>query len=102
MLFRSIEEIRKCITMTLLMLDNIRIKDHILDDPKYDYLFTVERVNRLALEGTPFRDAYKQVGLEVKNGTFKKDENCSPLLHTHEGLSKVHPNLPRNSHRLSK
>ena len=71
--------------MTLLMLDNIRINDHILDDPKYDYLFTVERVNRLALEGTPFRDAYKQVGLEVKNGTFKKDENCSPLLHTHEG-----------------
>lgn len=83
--FPAIEEIRKCITMTLLMLDNIRINDHILDDPKYDYLFTVERVNRLALEGTPFRDAYKQVGLEVKNGTFKKDENCSPLLHTHEG-----------------
>lgn len=83
--FPAIEEIRKCITMTILMLDNIRINDHILDDPKYDYLFTVERVNRLALEGTPFRDAYKQVGLEVKNGTFKKDENCSPLLHTHEG-----------------
>lgn len=83
--FPAIEEIRKCITMTLLMLGNIRINDHILDDPKYDYLFTVERVNRLALEGTPFRDAYKQVGLEVKNGTFKKDENCSPLLHTHEG-----------------
>jgi len=83
--FPAIEEIRKCITMTLLMLDNIRINHNILDDPKYDYLFTVERVNRLALEGVPFRDAYKQVGLEVKNGTFKKDENCSPLLHTHEG-----------------
>lgn len=83
--FPAIEDIRKCIAMALLMLDNIRINPNILEDPKYDYLFTVERVNRLALEGVPFRDAYKQVGLEVKDGTFKKDENLSPLLHTHEG-----------------
>ena len=83
--FPAIEDIRKCIAMALLMLDNIRINPNILEDPKYDYLFTVERVNRLALEGVPFRDAYKQVGLEVKDGTFKKDENLSPLLHIHEG-----------------
>lgn len=83
--FPAIEDIRKCIAMALLMLDNIRINPNILEDPKYDYLFTVERVNRLALEGVPFRDAYKKVGLEVKDGTFKKDENLSPLLHTHEG-----------------
>ena len=83
--FPAIEDIRKCIAMALLMLDNIRINPNILEDPKYDYLFTVERVNRLALEGVPFRDAYKQVGLDVKDGTFKKDENLSPLLHTHEG-----------------
>ena len=83
--FPAIEEIRKCISMTLLMLDNIRINENILDDKKYDYLFTVERVNRLALDGVPFRDAYKQVGLEVKEGTFRKDENLSPLHHTHEG-----------------
>ncbi len=83
--FPAIEDIRKCIAMALLMLDNIRINPNILEDPKYDYLFTVERVNRLTLEGVPFRDAYKQVGLEVKDGTFKKDENLSPLLHTHEG-----------------
>lgn len=83
--FPAIEELGKCISMTLLMLDNIRINGDILQDPKYDYLFTVERVNRLALDGIPFRDAYKQVGLEVKNGTFKKDESLSPFLHTHEG-----------------
>lgn len=101
--FPAIEEIRKCITMALLMLDNIRINHNILDDPKYDYLFTVERVNRLALEGVPFRDAYKQVGLEVKDGTFKKDENLSPLLHTHEGsvgnlsTEKINNKMKNNS-----
>lgn len=83
--FPAIDELRKCISMAMLMLENIRINGNILEDPKYDYLFTVERVNRLALEGVPFRDAYKQVGLEVKDGTFKKDENLSPLHHTHEG-----------------
>lgn len=83
--FPAIEELGKCISMTLLMLDNIKINGEILQDPKYDYLFTVERVNRLALDGLPFRDAYKQVGLEVKDGTFKKDDSLSPLLHTHEG-----------------
>lgn len=83
--FPAVEELRRCISMTMLMLDNIRINENILQDPKYDYLFTVERVNRLALDGLPFRDAYKQVGLEVKDGTFKKDDSLSPLLHTHEG-----------------
>ena len=67
------------------MIEKIKINENILDDPKYDLIFSVEEVNRLTLEGTPFRDAYKQVGLEVKDGTFKKDENLSPLLHTHEG-----------------
>ena len=101
--FPAIEDIRKCIAMALLMLDNIRINHNILDDPKYDYLFTVERVNRLALEGVPFRDAYKQVGLEVKDGTFKKDENLSPLLHTHEGsvgnlsTEKINNKMKNNS-----
>lgn len=83
--FPAIEEIQKCINMSLLMLENIKVNRDILSDPKYDYLFTVERVNRLALEGIPFRDAYKQVGLEVKNGTFVKDSDWSPSLHTHEG-----------------
>lgn len=84
-IFPAIEEIRKCISMSLLMLNNIRVNENILEDSKYDYLFTVEKVNRLVLDGTPFRDAYKQVGIEVKEGLFQKDESCSPLLHTHEG-----------------
>lgn len=101
--FPAIEELRKCISMTLLMLENIRVNKDILSDPKYDYLFTVEKVNRLALSGIPFRDAYKQVGMEVRNGTFTKDENCSPLLHTHEGsignlsTKKIKQKMDKNS-----
>jgi argininosuccinate lyase len=68
--------------MSRLMLENIRIKEDILKDEKYQYLFSVEVVNRLVLEGTPFREAYKQVGHDIENGVFKPDTN---IQHTHEG-----------------
>ena len=60
----------------------ITVNDHILDDKRYDPIFSVEEVNRLTLEGTPFRDAYKQVGLRIEAGDFTPDKN---LHHTHEG-----------------
>ena len=60
----------KCLYMAYYMLQHIRINESILDAPIYDYLFTVEEVNRRTLEGMPFRDAYKSVGIEVNEGRF--------------------------------
>ena len=68
--------------MTTFMLQNITVNTKILSDPKYAYLFSVEEVNRLVLSGTPFRDAYKQVGLAIEKGDFNPDKQLS---HTHEG-----------------
>lgn len=81
-LFPAFTTLRNCLQMSRLMLENIRIKEDILKDEKYQYLFSVEVVNRLVLEGTPFREAYKQVGHDIENGTFKPDTN---IQHTHEG-----------------
>ena len=64
------------------MLENLSVKEDILNDPKYDYLFSVEVVNDLVLHGTPFREAYKKVGLDIENGTFKAPHTVH---HTHEG-----------------
>jgi argininosuccinate lyase len=58
------------------------VNEHILDDPKYDYLFTVEDVNRLALNGMPFRDAYRTIGMQVQNGEYHASRSVH---HTHEG-----------------
>lgn len=81
-LFPAFTTLRNCLQMSRLMLENIRIKEDILKDEKYQYLFSVEVVNRLVLEGTPFREAYKQVGHDIENGVFKPDTN---IQHTHEG-----------------
>ena len=81
-LFPALELMHKCLYMTGYMLDSIRVNGHILDSPLYDYLFTVEEVNRRVLAGTPFRDAYKTVGQEVNAGTFKADRKVS---HSHIG-----------------
>lgn len=75
-------EIKECLKMTQMMLEHIKVNEHILDDPRYDYLFSVEEVNRLVLEGMPFRDAYKQVGKSIADGTYQHPEN---IHHTHEG-----------------
>ena len=81
-MFPAIEEIKSCLTMCDMMLQHIRINQDILSDPKYDYLFTVEDVNRLALQGVPFREAYRQVGIQVQNHTYKPTREVH---HTHEG-----------------
>jgi argininosuccinate lyase len=64
------------------MLDHIKVREDILSDSGYDAIFSVEEVNRLALDGMPFRDAYRKVGAEIENGNFKPDHN---IHHTHEG-----------------
>jgi argininosuccinate lyase len=68
--------------MAQLMLANIKIKQDILEDNKYRFLFSVESVNQLVLSGVPFRDAYKKVGQEIEAGTYQPS---SILTHTHEG-----------------
>ncbi len=81
-LFPVIELLHKCLQMTVYMLQNIKVNEHILDSGLYDHLFTVEEVNRRTLAGTPFRDAYKAVGIEVNEGRFKADKTVN---HTHIG-----------------
>lgn len=80
--FPAVEELLSCLDMADFMLQHIIVKDNILDDSKYDYLFTVEDVNRLVLGGMPFRDAYKTVGMQVQRGEYKPHKG---VCHTHEG-----------------
>ena len=75
-------ELKDCIRMVTLMMHEIEINQTIMEDAKYSLLFSVEEVNRRVLSGVPFRDAYKQVGLEIEAGTFNVDKTVQ---HTHEG-----------------
>ncbi len=81
-LFPAFQTLKSCIEMAGLMLSNIEIKKDILMDEKYQYLFSVEEVNKLVSKGMPFRDAYKKVGLDIEAGKFSYDTN---IKHTHEG-----------------
>ncbi len=83
-LFPAIETLKSCLQMTRLMLSEVRVKENILQDEKYKYLFTVEAVNELVNKGIPFREAYKQVGNQVDKGNFQFDSSKG-LSHTHEG-----------------
>ncbi|RXQ95956.1 argininosuccinate lyase [Ancylomarina salipaludis] len=78
----AFDQLISCLEMTQIMLSNVKVNKHLLDDEKYQYLFTVEMVNELVLKGVPFRDAYKQVGALVESGDFKFDGH---LNHQHEG-----------------
>lgn len=81
-IFPAIESAKTCLSMLCFALPQMQPKANILDDDKYKYLYSVEVVNKLALEGVPFRDAYKQVGYAIENGTFNPERT---LNHTHEG-----------------
>jgi len=81
-LFPAITSLNECLEIATFMFQNITIKDDILKDKKYNYLFSVEVVNELALQGVPFREAYKIVGEQIENGTFAPS---SQIHHTHEG-----------------
>jgi len=81
-LFPAFESLNECLTMCNHMLENVIIKNNIIDDVKYDYLFSVEVVNNEVLKGVPFREAYKNIGISIENGSFKPLREVS---HTHEG-----------------
>jgi len=82
-LFPAIQDVKACLQMMRLMLSHMQVKQDILKDEKYKYLFTVEAMNELVNAGTTYRDAYKQVGNAVESGTFSYD--YQQLSHTHEG-----------------
>lgn len=81
-LFPAIETLQSCLEITAFMLEHIRVKDNILDDNKYNDLFSVEAVNAEVLKGLPFRDAYQKIGKQIENKTFVADRNVQ---HTHAG-----------------
>lgn len=78
----TFEELNDCLDMVAMMMENVTINDHILNDKRYDLIFSVETVNKMTLDGVPFRDAYKQVGLNIEAGNFNPDKTIN---HTHEG-----------------
>ncbi len=81
-LFPGIQMMKQCLDIASFALDQIQVTSDVINDSRYDYLFTVERVNELVLSGVAFRDAYKIVGEEVENGTYKPNRN---IKHTHLG-----------------
>jgi argininosuccinate lyase len=83
-LFPALEELKACLQLTRLMLSNVEVRDTILEDEKYTYLFSVEAVNELVNKGISFREAYRQIGNQIENGKFNFDFTKG-LHHTHEG-----------------
>lgn len=81
-LFPAFRSLNECLEITTFMLEHIEIKKNILDDPKYDYLFSVEVVNEEVLKGVPFREAYRNIGLAIEEGSFSPQKAVN---HTHEG-----------------
>jgi argininosuccinate lyase len=81
-LFPAIQNLKDCLRMAHLMLSNIEVKENILSDEKYKYLFSVEEVNKLVLGGMPFRDAYKKVGRDIETGNYHPQTSVN---HSHEG-----------------
>ncbi len=78
----AFDELRDVLEMTTYIIRKMEVNARILEDPRYDLMFSVEEVNRLAADGMPFRDAYKKVGLDIEAGKFTP---CKEVHHTHEG-----------------
>ncbi len=81
-LFPAFSSLKDCLEIATFMLENISVKENVLDDPKYDYLFSVEVVNNEVLKGVPFREAYRTIGIDIEAGRFKPSKEVN---HTHEG-----------------
>ncbi len=81
-IFPATAEMEQCLDMCTMMLDHIIVRQDVINDSRYDYMFTVEDVNRLTLSGMPFRDAYKHVGMQVQRGEYKPTRSVN---HTHVG-----------------
>lgn len=82
LIFPAFATLHDCLHMTQLMLEHISVKDNLHEDERYRYMFSVENVNALVLQGVPFRDAYRAVGFSIENGTFVPE---TALAHTHTG-----------------
>src|SRR5690606_33013207 len=78
----ALQDLRACLDMMIFSLKKIKVNPNILDDPKYDYLFSVDTLNELVKSGMPFRDAYKTMGKAIENGNFKPKRDIE---HTHQG-----------------
>jgi argininosuccinate lyase len=78
----AIQDMKACLEILTFSLKEIKVNENILDDPKYDYLFSVDTLNELVQKGMPFRDAYKKMGKEINEGTFSPKRD---IQHTHEG-----------------
>lgn len=81
-LFPAFTSLKECMDALVLMLNEIQINKNIMSDPKYDYLFSVEVVNKMVLDGVPFREAYKEIGLLIENGKYEPSKDVQ---HTHQG-----------------
>lgn len=81
-LFPAIQDLKDCLNMMHLMLANVKVKENILSDDQYKFLFSVEEVNKLVLSGMPFRDAYKKIGMDIEQGNYNP---AKAVNHTHEG-----------------
>jgi argininosuccinate lyase len=80
--FPALDEAKSCLQLTDFMLQQIQVSQDIVEDPRYDYLFTVEAVNREVLAGIPFREAYQKIGQQIQDGTYQPNRE---VVHTHEG-----------------
>ena len=78
----AIQDLKACLEIMTFSLKEIRVNQNILENPKYDYLFSVDTLNELVQDGMPFRDAYKKMGMEINEGTFTPKRDIE---HTHEG-----------------
>jgi argininosuccinate lyase len=78
----SFAELKSCLTIASFALSNIKVNGNIMEDSRYENVYSVEEVNRKVLQGVPFRDAYRQVGESISKGDFHPDKN---IHHTHEG-----------------
>ena len=78
----AFDELKDCLQMAAYIINKMEVNEHILDNPIYGPMFSVEEVNRLARQGMPFRDAYKKVGLDIEAGRFIPNKD---IHHTHEG-----------------
>ncbi len=81
-LFPALQNLKACLNIAIFAIKDIKVKDNILNDKKYDYLFTVDTLNEMVVSGVPFRDAYVKVAEQIENGTFKSPKKTT---HTHEG-----------------
>lgn len=80
--FPAIQNLKACLDIAIFSIPDIKVKENILEDKKYDYLFTVDTLNEMVTAGVPFRDAYKEVALQIEAGNYKSPKATK---HTHEG-----------------